>query len=51
MAVNSFYRQLQLLGTMMGTPEDFKGMLNLVNEHKIVPVIDEVFTLKGCRCG
>ena len=41
-----FYRQLQLLGTMMGTPDDFKGMLDLVNEHKIVPVIDEVFSLK-----
>jgi len=40
-----FYRQLQLLGTMMGTPEDFKGMLALVNEHQIVPVIDEVFPL------
>jgi len=40
-----FYRQLQLLGTMMGTPEDFKGMLDLVNAHKIVPVIDEVFSL------
>ena len=40
-----FYRQLQLLGSMMGTPDDFKGMLELVNEHKIVPVIDEVFPL------
>jgi len=40
-----FYRQLQLLGTMMGTPDDFKAMLDLVNEHKIIPVIDEVFPL------
>jgi len=40
-----FYRQLQLLGSMMGTPDDFKGMLELVNKHKIVPVIDEVFPL------
>jgi zinc-binding alcohol dehydrogenase/oxidoreductase len=40
-----FYRQLQLLGSMMGTPDDFKEMLELVNEHKIVPVIDEVFPL------
>lgn len=41
-----FWRQLQIIGTMMGSPDDFKAMLDLVNEHKIVPVIDEVFSLK-----
>ena len=41
-----FWRQLQIIGTMMGSPDDFKAMLDLVNEHKIVPVIDEVFPLK-----
>ncbi len=41
-----FWRQLQIIGTMMGSPDDFKAMLNLVNEHKIVPVVDEVFPLK-----
>ncbi len=40
-----FWKQLQLLGTTMGTQEDFKAMLDLVNEHKIVPVVDEVFAL------
>ncbi|MGI4021622.1 MAG: quinone oxidoreductase family protein [Janthinobacterium lividum] len=40
-----FWKQLQLLGTTMGTPEDFKNMLNLINEHKIIPVVDEVFDL------
>jgi NADPH:quinone reductase-like Zn-dependent oxidoreductase len=40
-----FWRQLQIIGTTMGSPDDFKGMLELVNEHKIVPVIDEVFPL------
>lgn len=40
-----FWKQLQLLGTTMGTQEDFKAMLELVNEHKIVPVVDEVFAL------
>jgi zinc-binding alcohol dehydrogenase/oxidoreductase len=40
-----FWRQLQILGTMMGNEDDFKGMLQLVNEHKIIPVIDEVFPL------
>jgi len=41
-----FWRQLQIIGTMMGSPDDFKAMLALVNEHKIVPVVDEVFPLK-----
>lgn len=44
-----FYKQIQLLGTMMGSPDDFKGMLNLVNEHQIVPVVDEVFALSDAQ--
>ncbi len=40
-----FWKQLQLLGTTMGTQEDFKAMLNQINKHKIVPVVDEVFAL------
>jgi zinc-binding alcohol dehydrogenase/oxidoreductase len=40
-----FWKQIQIIGTTMGTAEDFSAMLNLVNEHKIVPVIDEVFPL------
>ncbi len=40
-----FWKQLQILGTTMGSPDDFKGMLDLVNKHQIVPVIDEVFPL------
>lgn len=40
-----FWKQLSILGTTMGTQEDFKAMLDLVNEHKIVPVVDEVFAL------
>lgn len=40
-----FWRQLQIIGTMMGSPDDFKAMLDFVNEHQIIPVIDEVFSL------
>ncbi|MCJ8208185.1 zinc-binding dehydrogenase [Mucilaginibacter sp. RS28] len=40
-----FWKQLQLLGTTMGTKEEFAAMLKLVNEHQIVPVIDEVFSM------
>src|ERR1700761_8691804 len=44
-----FWKQLQILGTTMGSPEDFSGMLDLVNQHKIVPVIDEVFLLADAQ--
>jgi zinc-binding alcohol dehydrogenase/oxidoreductase len=44
-----FWKQLQILGTTMGTQEDFKAMLAFVNQHKIVPVIDEVFPLVDAK--
>jgi zinc-binding alcohol dehydrogenase/oxidoreductase len=44
-----FYKQLQLSGSMMGTVDEFKAMLALVNEHQIVPVIDEVFPLAEAK--
>jgi zinc-binding alcohol dehydrogenase/oxidoreductase len=40
-----FWKQLQILGTTMGSPDDFRSMVDFVNEHQIVPVIDEVFLL------
>jgi len=42
-----FWRQLQILGTMMGSPADFKAMLDFVNEHQLIPVVDEVFPLSS----
>ncbi|WP_374948831.1 zinc-binding dehydrogenase [Mucilaginibacter sp.] len=40
-----FWKQLQILGTTMGTQAEFKAMLEFVATHQIVPVIDEVFPL------
>lgn len=40
-----FWKQLQLLGTTMGSPDDFEAMVYFVNKHQVVPVIDEVFPL------
>jgi NADPH:quinone reductase-like Zn-dependent oxidoreductase len=40
-----FWKQLQILGTTMGSPDDFKAMVDFVNKHQIVPVVDEVFLL------
>ena len=40
-----FWRQLQIIGTTMGSPADFKAMVDFLNKHQVVPVIDEVFAL------
>lgn len=40
-----FYRQINLLGTTMGSPVDFAGMTQLVAARQIRPVIDRVFPL------
>lgn len=41
----SFFRQISLLGTTMGSPADFAGMTAFVERHKIVPVVDKAFPL------
>ena len=40
-----FFRQLHLVGSTMGSPEDFAAMLDMVGRHEISPVVDEVFAL------
>lgn len=44
-----FSKQIQLLGTMMGSPDDFNAMLQLVNYHQIVPIVDEIFPLANTQ--
>ncbi|MDB5102686.1 MAG: ccr [Fibrobacteres bacterium] len=38
-----FWRQLNLLGTTMGSPQDFADMVRFVEEHGIRPVVDGVY--------
>jgi zinc-binding alcohol dehydrogenase/oxidoreductase len=38
-----FWKQLSLLGSTMGTENDFSDMLEFVTEREIVPIIDTVF--------
>jgi zinc-binding alcohol dehydrogenase/oxidoreductase len=40
-----FFRQINLLGTTMGSPADFSGMARLVEARKLVPIIDRTFAL------
>jgi NADPH:quinone reductase-like Zn-dependent oxidoreductase len=38
-----FWNQINIIGTTMGSDQDFKNMLSLVCEKKIHPIIDHVF--------
>ncbi len=40
-----FWRQLSLLGTTMGSPEDWSGLLRLVGQHSVRPVVGMTFPL------
>jgi NADPH:quinone reductase-like Zn-dependent oxidoreductase len=41
-----FWKQLTICGSTMGNDTEFEHMLAYVNEKKIVPVVDSVFTLE-----
>ncbi len=38
-----FWKQLNVLGSTMGSPEDFAAMMTFVHQHKIRPIVDRVF--------
>ncbi|MGB8520416.1 MAG: zinc-binding dehydrogenase, partial [Candidatus Tumulicola sp.] len=40
-----FWKHVSILGTSMGSPQDFTAMLKLFEESTIVPAIDRVFAL------
>jgi zinc-binding alcohol dehydrogenase/oxidoreductase len=40
-----FFRQISLLGSTMGGPEDFAGMVRCVRDHQLRPVVDRTFPL------
>ncbi len=44
-----FWKQLQILGTTMGTAEEFKAMIAFINQHQIIPIVDEVFPLAAAE--
>jgi len=41
-----FWRQLSLLGTTMGSPADWRKMMEFVDRHTITPVVSDVFELE-----
>lgn len=38
-----FFKQTRIQGTTMGTPGEFRAMLDFLSKHRIEPVIDRVF--------
>jgi len=44
-----FWRQISILGTSMGSPADFKAMLEFVRKHKILPVIDSINSFENAN--
>ncbi len=44
-----FWKQIQILGTTLGTIEEFQSMINLLNKHKIHPVIEGVFNFEDAE--
>ena len=41
-----FWKHLDILGSTMGSPDDFRHMVDLVNEYKIRPIISHTFSLE-----
>ena len=46
-----WWKQLSILGSTMGTPDDFKGAYDLIVAGKAKPVVDRVFPLADARAA
>jgi zinc-binding alcohol dehydrogenase/oxidoreductase len=46
-----WWKQLSILGSTMGTPEDFRAVYDLVAAGKVRPVVDSVFPLAEARAA
>jgi zinc-binding alcohol dehydrogenase/oxidoreductase len=46
-----WWKQLSILGSSMGTPEDFKGVYDLIAAGRARPVVDRVFPLAEARAA
>lgn len=40
-----FYKQLTIMGSTMGSPEEFGQMIDFVDKHQIIPIIDATYDL------
>lgn len=44
-----FFKQLNIMGSTMGTPQEFKAMTVFVEKNKIKPVVDKVYLLEDAE--
>lgn len=44
-----FFKQLSIFGSTMGNEREFSAMIAFVNQHKIVPILDEIFPLMAVQ--
>lgn len=43
---NMTVKEISVIGSTMGSPQDFSDMIKLVEEHKIHPILDSIFPLQ-----
>jgi zinc-binding alcohol dehydrogenase/oxidoreductase len=46
-----FWKQLDILGSTMGNDDEFGEMLTFVNQHQLVPVVDEIFPMEQAQAA
>jgi NADPH:quinone reductase-like Zn-dependent oxidoreductase len=46
-----WWKQLSILGSTMGLPEDFQGVYDLIDAGRVRPVVDQVFPLADARAA
>ncbi len=42
---NLFFKQISIHGSTMGSDQEFAAMLDLINKHKIIPIVDRRYDL------
>jgi zinc-binding alcohol dehydrogenase/oxidoreductase len=46
-----WWKQLSILGSTMGMPDDFRGVVELIEAGKVRPLVDQVFPLAEARAA
>ena len=46
-----WWKQLSVLGSTMGTPDDFRGVVELIESGRVRPLVDHVFPLADARAA
>jgi NADPH:quinone reductase-like Zn-dependent oxidoreductase len=44
-----FWKQIDIMGSTMGSDQEFEDMVGYINQHKIIPVVAQTFGLNQCQ--